>query len=164
MALPASGELSFSGLNNHIRRPDAQALSLNDAQIRGLAQKPSGAIAVSDLYGKWAGTRLTSAYDSVNTRYGFQQGIAGSIEGDFAGSNLKGCYWINIPGWYILNMETVSGAAQPTSRTLKITDDNFNVIATYTLTAWTLSNGVWSAAVGAPTNPFPAGTKRWLTW
>lgn len=164
MALQSEGEISVANLNDQVRQAQSRNISLNDGQLRGLAGKTSGAIAMSDFYGKWAGARLTSAYDSVSKYYGFQQGIAGSIEGYFAGSNLKSCYWAIITGLYILGMETVSGAPQPTSRTVKITDDNFNVLATYTLSAWTLSNGVWSAGVNAPTNPFPAGSIRWLTW
>lgn len=164
MALQSEGEISASNLNDQVRRPTTQAVSLNDAQLRGLAKKPSGAIKLSDFYGKWAGSRMVCGYSSADQIYGFKSGVIGSIIGDFAGANLKSCYWLNVTGWYILNMETVSGATKPTSRTIKITDDNFNLIGTYTLSEWTASGSSWTAAVAVASNPFPNGSVRWFTW
>jgi hypothetical protein len=52
MTLPVTGPLSLSQINTEIQRPSTQLLSLNDPDVRILAQKPSGQIAFSDLLGK----------------------------------------------------------------------------------------------------------------
>lgn len=165
MALPSSGELSFSGLNNHIRRPDAQALSLNDAQIRGLAQKGSGTVAISDLHGKWAGTRLTCGYQATDNVHGFRSGIIGAIEGEHSGSALSECCWLPAGGLNVISLMTVANAAKPTSQVLRVTDDNFNLIGAYTLGAWSAATGArYQAVLIGVANPFPSGSKRWFTW
>jgi hypothetical protein len=52
MALPSSGPLSLSQVNVELGKSSTAQISLNDADVRALAQKPSGAISMSDLYGK----------------------------------------------------------------------------------------------------------------
>ena len=52
MALPSSGSISFSQVNVEILRSATAALSMNDATVRFVAGKSSGAISMSDLRGK----------------------------------------------------------------------------------------------------------------
>lgn len=52
MALPSSGSISFSQINVEILRSATAALSLDDATVRRVAGKSSGAISMSDLRGK----------------------------------------------------------------------------------------------------------------
>jgi hypothetical protein len=52
MTLPATGPLSFSMINVELGFPANQTISLNDAAVRKLAGKPSGAISFADLRGK----------------------------------------------------------------------------------------------------------------
>jgi hypothetical protein len=44
----------MSQVNVELGRSATAAIDLNDAQVRALAGKPTGAIAMSDLYGKSA--------------------------------------------------------------------------------------------------------------
>ena len=50
MALPSTGELSFSAIRTELGL--SGVLDLNDSRVRGLAGKASGAISFSDLRGK----------------------------------------------------------------------------------------------------------------
>lgn len=52
MALPSTGSISFSQINVEIKRAATNTLSLNDATVRKLAGKTSGAISMADLRGK----------------------------------------------------------------------------------------------------------------
>lgn len=64
MTLPVSGPLSMSAVNTEIGAASNALISLNDSIVRGMASKASGAVAMSDLYGKnkgWAGTLTISA-------------------------------------------------------------------------------------------------------
>ena len=51
MALPPSGELAFSTIAQELHRSNAN-VSLNDSDMRTLAERSSGQIAASDFYNK----------------------------------------------------------------------------------------------------------------
>lgn len=69
MTLPASGAISMADINTELGYASTAAISLNDAAVRTLAGKASGAIAMIDFYGKSAGeTAGSQLYTSgVNT-------------------------------------------------------------------------------------------------
>lgn len=52
MALPSTGSISMSQVNVELKRPATQTLSMNDAEVRKIAGKPTGTFSMSDLRGK----------------------------------------------------------------------------------------------------------------
>lgn len=52
MALPSSGEITFAMINIELGRTATTPMTLNDTDVRALAGRPSGAISLSDFYGK----------------------------------------------------------------------------------------------------------------
>lgn len=52
MTLPASGAISLSQVNTELSKASTALITMNDANVRSLAGKASGAIAMSDLHGK----------------------------------------------------------------------------------------------------------------
>lgn len=52
MALPASGAISLSAVNTELGSSSTAAIGMNDSAVRSLFGKSSGAIAMSDGYGK----------------------------------------------------------------------------------------------------------------
>lgn len=52
MTLQTSGTIAFSNINTELQRGSTNTLSLNDSQARTLAGVPSGAISLSNFYGK----------------------------------------------------------------------------------------------------------------
>jgi len=52
MPLPPSGPISMSMINVELALPATQVISLNQANVRALAQVPAGVISLSNFYGK----------------------------------------------------------------------------------------------------------------
>ena len=65
--LPSSGNLALSAINVELRLPATSTIGLNDTRPRGLANKSSGQISVSDFYGK-EDRIAASVTISANTR------------------------------------------------------------------------------------------------
>lgn len=66
MALPNTGAISLNDVNVELNNPGTSQIGMNDAAVRGLFQKPSGAIAMSDGYGKASETALTISSPQSN--------------------------------------------------------------------------------------------------
>lgn len=163
MALPSSGEIAFSMINEQLRRPTTQSYNLNDTQGRALAGVPSGAISMSNFHGKWAGSRMVCGYSSGNNIYGFKAGVIGSLVGGYGMVDLQEIVWY--AGLNVIYLQTVVGANKPNSRLLRVTNDNFNLVATYNLSEWYASSNTWvTSTAGVSVNPFPNGQTRWFTW
>jgi len=58
MVLP-TGAISMSQVNTELGRSATAALDLNDADVRSLAEKPTGAISLNDLRGKGSAVSVT---------------------------------------------------------------------------------------------------------
>ena len=168
MALPNTGAISFNMLNLQLHRPEMQQISLHDAQVRGLAGKPSGAIGLDDLRGKYAGAKLTSAQIDSET-YGFQVTPIprGELVGIFGGVSMQRVVWRRIsPDHSVLSLATVAGANQPSATKLLVRGPNFEPILQRGIGSWSLSSGAWTATVFISTNipnPFPVGSTRWIS-
>lgn len=52
MALPSSGPISFQQINVELKQTATATISLNDAAVRRLLERPTGAISMQDAYGK----------------------------------------------------------------------------------------------------------------
>lgn len=66
MALPSSGIITAAMINTELGRAANAPFNLNDAAVRALAAKPSGAISFSDFYGKASEIVKTVTASRVN--------------------------------------------------------------------------------------------------
>lgn len=83
MALPSTGAISFLDIIEEIdRKRTPRAISLNDADVRHLADKPSGAISFGDLRGKEFATRIrySSNHNQVNLTSAIQSATRDKVE------------------------------------------------------------------------------------
>jgi hypothetical protein len=66
MALPASGALAISQISVELGRASTATTNLNESAVRSLAGVASGAISISNFYGKSSGFALTIASNTNN--------------------------------------------------------------------------------------------------
>lgn len=75
MALPSSGAISLSQVNTELGKASGAAISLNDAAVRSLFGKVSGAISMSDGHGKSSVVAPTITRGTHSGAYGYSNGI-----------------------------------------------------------------------------------------
>lgn len=102
MTLPASGPLSLSQVNVELGNPSTATISLNDANVRTLANVPSGAISMQNLLGKSFIQLLRQPANGVVTVVGPSSGYAGgaffangSIGIDLTRSGVLATAWLS---------------------------------------------------------------------
>ena len=169
MALPSSGEITFAQLNVQLKRGETAAINLDDAQVRGLAAKASGSIAMSDLHGKWAGEKMVCG--ASGGYYGFSNSASGTaVTAAKIGSLTNRYIFARVPKEVVWSAGSIfiwlePGETAPTSTQLIIRDANFAAVATVAINAanWVEFGGLVNTASLA-SNPFPSGATRWLTW
>lgn len=66
MPLPPSGAISLNEVNVELGNPGTSQIGMNDAAVRGLFQVPSGAISMSDGYGKSSQFEFTISSPTTN--------------------------------------------------------------------------------------------------
>lgn len=168
MALPDSGTITFDDVNSQLRQASGSSIDMNDAQVRGLAGKPSGAIAMSNLHGKWAGEKMVCG--TSGGYYGFSNSATGSFSaakyGTLTNRNIFGKVPVEV-AWYSgsLYFKLEPGETAPAATQLVIRDVNFGAVATVAIDAsnWAEFGGLLNTAPLA-SNPFPSGATRWITW
>jgi hypothetical protein len=84
MPLPSSGAISFANVNVELGLISTAQISLNDASVRTLFQVPSGAIAMSNGYGKSNRVSLSTSISANSTS---QTVNIASLPGYVAGSS-----------------------------------------------------------------------------
>jgi len=93
MTLPASGQISLNQVNVELSRSGTTTISLGEAAVRALAGVPSGAISMSNLWGKSAVTIFLSNLNIIdftgggsNASAGYQL-TSGGIENEIVGAS-----------------------------------------------------------------------------
>lgn len=103
MTLPVSGPLSLGDVLAEIRSENparALPIALGDADVRALAGKPSGAVSLSDLYGKASYTPMTvtalGGSDFANSQFGPGTASASATGSVSGGKGAKTYAWVVI--------------------------------------------------------------------
>ena len=93
MTLPASGQISLNQVNVELSRSGTATISLGEIAVRALAGVPSGAISMSNLWGKSAVTIFLSNLSIIdftggasNASAGYQL-TSGGIENQIVGAS-----------------------------------------------------------------------------
>ena len=79
MALQTSGQISLNDIHQEVGGSSASEVSVNDADVRGLIGKGSGA---SMSFSEWYGASSVSFWGST-----FPQGVAAAATGSYIGAN-----------------------------------------------------------------------------
>lgn len=79
MTLPSSGAISLSQVNTELQKSATATISLGDADVRLLAQVPTGPISMSNLYGKtWLTAADAVSWYAANRENTHKWGMGGS--------------------------------------------------------------------------------------
>lgn len=116
MTLPASGTISMAQVNTELSKASNAIISLNDTAVRTLFAKPSGAIAMSDGWGKSSYSGQTPAWNSTATINAYLSGGDNCYDTPsidiFANGSIGGSYYTSYtgPSRWVPNLVTGEGA------------------------------------------------------
>ena len=111
MALQSSGVISLANINTELGYSSTSVITMNDSSVRTLAGKASGAIALTDFYGKSAAATYTCTFTSDNQGWSSDQPGGrtrepGGTWSSTGGHNDAGCVLMNSYG-------TIDGKENP---------------------------------------------------
>lgn len=115
MTLPASFPLSMSQVNTELGRATNATTSLLESAVRTLAQKPSGAVAFSDLLGK---ASLTAS--GVNSNISYSSSGGGGNADSFPSVNRSGGQAPYTYSWSFTNNPQSATLLNATSQTATV--------------------------------------------
>ena len=153
MPLPSSGAISLSQVNEALLYASNAVISLNDSAVRNFFQKPSGAISLSDGYGKSSVVTLTGQSHS-GTYGGYNFAI-------FGGSGTINCTGNTVVSVIILGGGGAGGSAGGGGGGGGgVHENNYTLVSNYTYGVVVGSGGTAVAPpiTGIPTN----GSKSYI--
>jgi hypothetical protein len=125
MTLPASGAISFNAINVELGTAGTTTANINQASYRSLAAVPSGAIALSNFYGKSAQFTFTTTISSSTQNYNLRNAM---IAAGYSGS---GAFTANVTinaGVYVWSDTTATpgfATGALSGGTINITNNGF---------------------------------------
>ena len=161
MTLPASGAISFSAVNIELGLSSTAQISLNDAAVRTLFGDASGAVAMSDAYGK-SNTSVPGAPTSVSASATGSSSASVSFSAPACTGHLTIDYYqaISTPGCITATGTSpisVTGLSPSTSYTFRVRAHNSKGYGCYS----SASNSITTSAPrGCATYTTP-GTYTW---
>jgi hypothetical protein len=90
MALPSSGQISMSQVNTELSLSSTAQISLNDAAVRTLFVKASGAISLNDGHGKSSQAPQPAYTNVLNYPFSYS---------DYTWTVPAGVYWCKVKSW-----------------------------------------------------------------
>lgn len=108
MALPSVGEISFGDINVELGKSKTASISLNDSDVRRLANIPSGRISIDDLKGRSAWVeRWAVSINTTLSRNG-RQTLHDEYQNILIGNSIK-TVTLDINGFYQDNFTRYTG-------------------------------------------------------
>lgn len=161
MTLPASGAISFSAVNIELGLTSTAQISLNDAAVRTLFGDASGAVAMSDAYGK-SNTSVPTAPTSVSASASSCHSASVSFSAPGCTGHLTIDYYqaISSPGCFTATGTSpisVSGLSPSTAYTFRVRAHNSKGYGSYS----SASGSVSTTAVRGSSSYTTPGTYTW---
>jgi hypothetical protein len=164
-SLPSSGAINLSQANTELGNASTASISLGSAAVRSLAGVSTGAIAMSNLYGKATIPTLTTTLTAgqvtdtakiANTLYGYSSAAAGNglVAGAMANTTFNGA---TIQGLYCYWNNTIVVSGNRAANFITSVTVNGTSLGPLTLPTYDATNNVTTFCFGnsLDANPFP---------